>query len=115
MARTMTDEQERDIRKLVSVFDETPADSNEAALLAELDAERAAHEATKAEQVRVMQRMGNRTGGSLAFGRIRVLEEELAALKARLALAEAVCDRLASGRVEPLKIAAELSAWRAAK
>ena len=73
-------------------------------VLAELDAERAAHEAT---------RIGSYSAETMAN-----MVEERDRLKARLALAEAVCEAADSVRqMQPLPYALveALAAWRAAK
>lgn len=119
MARTMTDEQERDIRRLVDLFDETPSDSNEAALLSELDAERAAHgetiaslnqersahEETKDEVGRLMVALHG--DGSSVPG----AEDEIAAIKARLALAEAL-DTAVANFLSPQRLGCTLEELR---
>ena len=97
MARTMSDEQEALVRDRVRAGSDYTMESALASvslsdLLAELDAERAAHEEESREHVLALQRLGNGTRGWLVYGRIAVLEDELAALKTRLALAEDVCE-----------------------
>lgn len=82
MARTMTDERERDIRLFCANADTRFMGI---ALLAELDAERAAHQETKAKVGRLMVALHG-DGSSIPGA-----EDELAALKSRLVLAEAVC------------------------
>lgn len=106
MARTMTDEQEREIRLIVKIFDETRDDSHEAALLAELDAERSAHEETKGAWLHDI------AAHELAAN------DEITALNARLALAEAVCeagDAVRQMQPLPYALVEALAAWRAAK
>lgn len=96
MARTMTDKQERDLRDKASRLHDWPTFGLATQrifmdLLAELDAERAAHEATTAEA--------------------NFAHSEVAALKARLALAEAVCASCYEGKYADWFDSGALAAW----
>jgi len=100
----MTDEQEREIRVYCEAAN--PAYIGKK-LLAELDAERAAHEETKAAWKAALDAHRDReTETKLECMR------KLDAIKARLALAEAVCAEMGKGTPTG-NVGKALAAWRA--
>jgi len=120
MARTMSDEQEREIRKKLDFAWVSPMPGEGRALaqkmLAELDAERAAHEVTKAAhgdmEAALRDRGETPAGWSDFWEMLDSARAERNALKARLALAEAVCDSAILAGPDALVSRAALSAWR---
>lgn len=102
MARTMTDERERELR---TVYVEGPYEdkTSHAETWAELDAERDAHEETLRDAKLDHVTLTNR---------VQLRDDEIAALKARLKLAEAVCELM---EARDLRMNDALAAWRAGK
>ena len=126
MARTMSDEQERNLRENAEQHLCLGTDDTKA-ILAELDAERAAHAVTKLALVSAKAEVLAETHAHEVTRQtvteythnITELSAELTALNARLALAEAVCESCdvcdsfgVSGQRYDAKA---LAAWRAAK
>ena len=108
MARTMTDEQEREVFAACDndwTYTEQTYRRWSQSLKAELDAERAAHAETKAEVGRLMVALYG-DGSS-----VRGAEDEIAALKARIALAEAL-DTAVANLLSPQRLGCTLEELR---
>jgi len=108
MARTMTDEQEKEHRHVASFGSDGAVGSDRLeAVLAELDAERDAHALTRASIKRC-----DVCGEECSTFEGHAMKDEISALKERLKRAEAVCEFM---EARDLRMNDALAAWRAGK